>query len=71
MTSAELLRRLKKLARRRGEHLFILHERGKGSHTLVRLDGREAVVPHLDRELPTGTLHAVLRQLGLSREDLR
>jgi predicted RNA binding protein YcfA (HicA-like mRNA interferase family) len=38
---------------------------------MVRLRGRFAMVPTGSGELPTGTLRAILRQLGLRREDLR
>ncbi|MGD9679367.1 MAG: type II toxin-antitoxin system HicA family toxin [Vulcanibacillus sp.] len=42
----------------------------KGSHfKLKRLDGRIAIVP-MHNDLATGTLRSILRQAGLSVEDL-
>jgi predicted RNA binding protein YcfA (HicA-like mRNA interferase family) len=42
----------------------------RGSHVKVRHpDGRMAIVP-LHRELATGTLRSILRQAGLSTEQL-
>ncbi|MCK6450320.1 MAG: type II toxin-antitoxin system HicA family toxin [Alphaproteobacteria bacterium] len=43
---------------------------GKGSHLKVRLGGRQTVLPMHNRDMPTGTLHAVLKELGLTRADL-
>jgi predicted RNA binding protein YcfA (HicA-like mRNA interferase family) len=47
--------------------------RRTGSHAvLVDEDGRTAIVPvHGSRALPAGTLHAILRGIGLSLEELR
>lgn len=45
-------------------------ERGKGSHGTLYYGGRHTVVRSLKDELKTGTLHAMLRQLGLRIEDL-
>lgn len=40
-------------------------EEGK-SHTKVYLDGRMSVIPrHGRREIPTGTVNAIKKQLGL------
>ncbi len=71
MTGAELLRKLRKLGRARGVEVRFARERGRGSHATVYFGKRLAVVPSLERELKTGTLHAILRQLGLERDDLR
>jgi predicted RNA binding protein YcfA (HicA-like mRNA interferase family) len=43
--------------------------RQKGSHTSLRKDLYRTVVP-LHDELAKGTLHAILKQCGLSREEL-
>jgi mRNA interferase HicA len=42
----------------------------KGSHGILILGDRRTVVRNPKDELKTGTLHAMLRQLGLSREDI-
>ena len=43
---------------------------GKGSHGILILGDRRTVVRNPEDELKTGTLHAMLKQLGLSREDI-
>lgn len=43
---------------------------GRGSHVKVRLGTRMTVLPMHNRDMPTGTFHAVLRDLGLTRADL-
>ena len=43
---------------------------GKGSHLKVRLGGRQTVLPRHNRDIPVGTLHAILKNLDLTRADL-
>ena len=43
---------------------------GKGSHGVRTLGNRRTVVRNPRGELKTGTLRAMLDQLGISREDL-
>lgn len=58
MTSGEL----KRLLERQGAQF----KTTKSGHLRVYLNGRMSVLPmHGKREVPTGTLHAILRQLGL------
>jgi predicted RNA binding protein YcfA (HicA-like mRNA interferase family) len=65
--SADLLRRLRRLATKRA---WVLLESEGAGHTKVMLNGRNTVVPRHRSDLKTGTLHAILKQLGLNREDL-
>lgn len=60
MTSAELKRWL--------ERQGATFEPGKGGHLKVTLNGRRSVLPmHGGRkELPTGTVKAIKKQLGLA-----
>ncbi|HZU88932.1 MAG TPA: type II toxin-antitoxin system HicA family toxin [Stellaceae bacterium] len=67
MKPVELLRRLRRLAARRGWEIEISEG---GSHTKVTLNKRRSVVGRHATDLKTGTLHAILRQLGLRPEDL-
>jgi mRNA interferase HicA len=49
---------------------FIL-QRSKGSHQLFKhANGRRTVVPMLTKDLKTGTLLAILKQAGLSKDDI-
>ena len=68
MTSSVLLRAIRRLASRRG---WPLAEReGKGSHLIVRLNGRSTTVPRHRGDLPAGTIRAILRQLRITEADL-
>ncbi|HUC70863.1 MAG TPA: hypothetical protein VMS01_06710 [Stellaceae bacterium] len=67
MKPAELLRRLRRLAARRGLDFEI--SEGK-NHTRVAVAGRRSVIGRHSADLKTGTLHAILKQLGLEPEDI-
>ncbi len=67
MKPAELLRRLRRLAARRG--LDFEMSEGK-NHTKVALAGRRSVVGRHPTDLKTGTLHGILKQVGLKPEDI-
>lgn len=64
------MRRVRKLGRRRGVAVTFRKERGKGSHGTLYFGSRLTVVRNLKDELKKGTLHAMLKQLGLTLEDL-
>ena len=68
MNRAQLIRKLRRLARKQGATLQVQKRRGKGSHVTLILEGRKVVCP--DGELKAGTLRAVLDQLGLLESDL-
>ena len=68
MTSAELVRKLKKLARQRGVDLTI--ELGKGSHRKVTFGEARTIVPMHGADLKTGTLNGILKDLGITKEEL-
>jgi mRNA interferase HicA len=67
MKPAELLRRLRRLATERG--LDFEMSEGK-NHTKVTLAGRRSVVGRHSADLKTGTLHGILKKLGLKPEDM-
>lgn len=64
LTSKELIKILKKkgfvLDRVRGSHQIWLHT---GSHKRV-------IVPMHDKDLPKGTLYAILKQAGIEKNEL-
>jgi mRNA interferase HicA len=71
VNSDELLRKLKRLAKERDLYFGVRAERGKGGHVTVYMGDRFTILPqHGRRELSTGTFHAILKQLGLGRNDL-
>ena len=45
-------------------------KRGKGSHVTLYYGDRLTIVRNLSDELKTGTLNAMLKQLGLNRSDI-
>jgi len=64
VTPAELIRKLRRLG-------AAVTAQGKGGHSTVRLGGRKTVVPmHGKKDLKTGTLAAILRDLGIAKDDL-
>ena len=65
MTYAELSRKIRELG-------CVLKRRGKGSHEIWHNPtvNRSAVIPNHPGDIPTGTLRAILKQLGIPREDL-
>lgn len=67
MKPAELLRRLRRVAVRRG---LVIDISEGGNHTKVQLGGKRTVVGRHPVDLKTGTLHGILRQLGLTIEDI-
>lgn len=71
MRGQEFVGRVRTLARQRGVPCRFDAARGKGSHGTLYYGNRRTVVPDLRRELKTGTLHGMLRQLGLLLEELR
>lgn len=64
LTPDELIRLLRK-------HGFE-EVRSKGSHSIMknRSNGKMTIVPMHKRDLPKGTLLAILKQAGIDKEDL-
>jgi len=50
----------------------VLKRQAKGSHEIWHHPAvnRSAVIPNHPGEIPPGTLHAILKALGVPREDL-
>ena len=67
MKPADLLRRLHRLATRRGWECEVSEG---GGHTKVRFNGRRTVVPRHATDLKPGTFRAILKQLGVAERDL-
>lgn len=67
MKPVELLRRLRRLAAARGLHFEVSEGR---NHTKVVLAERRSVVPRHSADLKIGTLHGILKQLGLQPGDI-
>ncbi len=70
MTGAELVKRLKRLAKRRGVRFEHNPRHGKGSHGQVLFGDHLTTVKDLKKEIGPGLLHDMLAQLGLTKDDL-
>lgn len=70
MRGNEFIRRVQKYAKARGLRREWHPDLGKGSHGILILGERRTVVRNPKDELKTGTFHAMLKQLGLSRDDI-
>jgi mRNA interferase HicA len=70
VTGAEFIRRMRKLGRKRGVPVEFVAERGKGSHGTLYFGTQRTTVKDRKAELSQALLHAMLKQLGLSLEDL-
>ncbi len=71
LTGAELIRKLHALGRQRGVRVRFRAERGTGSHGTLYYGERFTVIKDRRKELSPGLLAAMLKQIGLTREDLR
>ena len=65
------MRKVKRLGQAKGVPVRLVPHRGKGSHGTLYYGSARTIVQDLKRELPTGTLHAMVKQLELTMEDLR
>ncbi|MBN2854937.1 MAG: type II toxin-antitoxin system HicA family toxin [Halothiobacillaceae bacterium] len=59
-----------KLAKIRGISTQVDKKRGKGSHVTLYFGDKFTVVRNPKDELKTGTLNAMLKQLGLTKEEI-
>ncbi len=66
----EFIRRVRRHAKDHGLRFEWRPDLGKGSHGILILGDRRTVVRNPRDELKTGTLYAMLRQLGLTQDDI-
>jgi mRNA interferase HicA len=69
MNTAQLIRKLRRLAHKQGATFQVQKRRGKGSHVTLIFGGRKVICP--DGELKPGTLRVDLERLGPSEDDPR
>jgi len=70
MKGIEFVKRVKALGKSRGIATELVKGRGKGSHCTIFYGDKRTHIPNLKNELKSGTLAAILRQLGLHLSDL-
>lgn len=68
MKREDLIRKLKKLARKNGIYCSFDAAHGKGGHGMLSWNGKKTTVP--SGELKTSTLLAILKQIQVDKNDL-
>lgn len=63
VTPSKLIRVISKLG-------FFRYSKGRGSHiVMAHIDGRKIVIPMHSKDIPTGTLLAMLKDIQLSKQE--
>ncbi len=70
MRGNEFIKKVKKLAKKRGIGSRVDQKRGKGSHVTLYFGQRFTIVRNPKDELKTGTFKAMLAQLGIKEDEL-
>ena len=70
VNGSEFLRKVKAVARRHNLTFRWVAERGSGSHGTRYIGSRLTVVKDLKKEIGSGLLSDMLKQLGILKEDL-
>ena len=68
---SEFRRRVEALGRERGVPVRVVAERGKGSHKTIYFGARYTTLQYEQHDLKPGTLHVMLKDLGLTKGDLQ
>lgn len=71
MKGNEFIKKIKEHAKERGLHCNVDKKRGKGSHVTLYYADKRTIVRNPKDELKKGTLNAMIKQLGLTRNDLQ
>ena len=71
MTGDEFVRCVRRLGKERGVAVRFESRKGKGSHGRLHYGDRFTTVKDRRKEIGQGLLAAMIRQLGLSREDIQ
>jgi len=69
MKGSEFLRKVQDIARQNGVKVTYAPERGKGSHGTLYYGDKRTTLRNVKDELKTGTLRAMLKQLGIDPRD--
>jgi mRNA interferase HicA len=69
MKGSEFVKKVKRLAESKGVKCELNKERGKGSHSTLYYDDKCTTLRNLKDELKTGTLNAMLKQLGITKDE--
>ena len=69
MNGAEFIKKIKKAAKAQGLDVRFEKHRGKGSHGTLYVGDKYTVVKDRKKEIGPGLLAAMLKQLGVDKED--
>jgi mRNA interferase HicA len=69
MRGNEFIKKIEKLGKKRGIETKVDSKRGKGSHVTLYFGSCFTIVRNPKDELKTGTLNAMLKQLGISKNE--
>jgi mRNA interferase HicA len=69
VTGKEFIRRVRRLARKRGVLVEVDESAGRGDHMKLYFGNRRSTLPGLG-ELKTGTFHGMCKQLGIDPKEL-
>jgi mRNA interferase HicA len=67
--AGDFVKKIKRLGQARDVAVRFEAKRGKGSHGVLYFGSSFTVVQDMKREVKTGMLHGMLKQLGLTMKD--
>ena len=70
MKGSEFIKKVKKLAKSNNLSARVDRKRGKGSHVTLYYGDKFTIVRNPKDELKTGTLNAMLKQLGIKADEI-
>ena len=68
MNGKELIRKVTKLGRKKGDHVYVNADRGKGGHQTLYYNDRHSVIP--TGEIRKGLLYRICKQLNINPKEL-
>ena len=71
VNGAELIKKIRTVAKSRGLSCRLDSSRGKGSHAILYFGDSFTIVKDRKKEIGPGLLASMLADLGLTKEDLR
>lgn len=70
MNGTDFIRKIKRIGKARNQTVQFVAAHGKGSHGRLYYGDRFTTVKDRKSELKKGTLHAMIKQLGLDPKDI-
>jgi len=71
VTGNDFIKKIKAIAKNNGVASHMDKKRGKGSHVLLYYGNKKTTLRNPKDELKKGTLHAMIKQLGLDSNDFQ